>query len=451
MSGLVLLAVTWRLWGAQDSYPQVPAFEMFCAAPHWLDVCLLFGLVLGLLGVAASSYAGRHGAFIGSTTRVATLIALAGLFVLDQHRFQPWAYLLGLLMAVWLVHGDRWRLTWMRWLLISIYVYSAMGKFDVEFLYTVGQQMLRALLNWTPIAFEGLSQGVRLTLVFLFPLAELLIGIGLMLPRIRKYVGIAAIAFHIGLVFVLGPTGLNHRPGVLVWNMQIALQVYWVFVAAIGVHQTNNLLHCSVDAEQSSGIGESTSGKVTLERSGMASPVPCTLPSDTAGEPSLVRKIASGFVHGICGLAIGMPALERIELWDHWPSWALYAPHSSRVRVQMATTQIAELPEALQKLVSQRSPSLEDAALDVWVDVPIDAWSLAVLDTPVYPQSRFQLGVARALMERSTSAWSIRVTVLGIANRFNGERATKVLHEKSEVENYCTRFWLNTRPRRPIR
>ncbi len=135
-------------------------------------------------------------------------------------------------------------------------------------------------------------------------------------------------------------------------------------------------------------------------------------------------------------------------MWDHWPSWALYAPHSSRVRIQIATTEIEELPDTLQKLVQQRAPSLEEG-LDVWADVPIDAWSLAVLDTPIYPQSRFQLGVARALLERSSGAWSMRVTVMGVANRFNGERATKVLNEKSEVEAYCARFWLNTRPRRP--
>ncbi len=234
----MLLAVTWRLWVAQDIYPQVPAFELFCAAPRWLDVCLLFGLVLGLLGSAGSHHAGRYEAYIGATSRVATLIALGGLFLLDQHRFQPWAYLLWLLTAVWLVHGDEWRLRWMRWLLISIYVYSAIGKFDAEFLYTVGQQMLQALLAWTPIAFDGLSQGARLTFVFLFPFVELLIGIGLMVPRTRRYAAIAAIVFHIGLIFVLGPTGLNHRPGVLVWNTQIAVQVYWVFVAANGVRHS---------------------------------------------------------------------------------------------------------------------------------------------------------------------------------------------------------------------
>ncbi len=151
-TSIALIVVTWPLWTPQSVYPQIPAFEALCTAPLWLDWVALTTLLISLLALTLLSK--RHGL---QRTGVAmffavALASLAILFALDQHRFQPWAYELALLCIVALTHSrnldKRNAVKLMRWLLISIYLYSAIGKLDFEFLHTVGQQMLAVVMKF---------------------------------------------------------------------------------------------------------------------------------------------------------------------------------------------------------------------------------------------------------------------------------------------------------------
>jgi hypothetical protein len=82
-----------------------------------------------------------------------------------------------------------------------------------------------------------------------------------------------------------------------------------------------------------------------------------------------------------------------------------------------------------------------------WINVPIDRWSLQSLDTPIYPQARFQLGVARQIVGVVDSEPDIRVILLGCSNRFNGQRSSEVLQDNAQFEKAASQYWLNTRPR----
>ena len=57
----------------------------------------------------------------------------------------------------------------------------------------------------------------------------------------------------------------------------------------------------------------------------------------------------------------------------------------------------------------------------VWLQVPIDVWSLETLDTPIYPQSCFQLGVARHLVSEINYEFQIRITIFGTTDRLTGQ------------------------------
>jgi len=140
-----------------------------------------------------------------------------------------------------------------------------------------------------------------------------------------------------------------------------------------------------------------------------------------------------------------LPITERSGLWDHWPSWALYAPHSSRVQVEVSAAAIERLPENLQKLVSLTSVDTDEMAL--WIRVPIDAWSLETLDTPVYPQARFQLGVAEAIAREVDSDFQVRIKLLGTASRLSGKRYQETFTSLQQLLRACSRYWLNTQPR----
>ena len=407
VSCLALIAATWRLWISQTVFPQVPAFAILCTAPAWLDWICLGCLIVGLGFLAA----GRSG-FLNTTGCLFVLVSLLAFFCLDQHRFQPWAYQLWLFTVIWLCCGLNYRVKLMNWLLVSIYFYSALGKLDFEFLHTVGQQMVGAMANLVGQDSSGISASLKLALVAIFPLIELAIAVGLAWPTSRRVAGIFAIGLHLTLINILGPFGLNHRLGVLIWNAQFVGLAYFLFVAK----------------------------RVSV-------------PESEISERQLGLKIEgwrNGYLQTLCSVLIAfvilMPSTERFGIWDHWPSWALYAPHSSRVVVEVAAPSVRRLPAELVALINRPTPEADE--MPVWVSIPMDIWSLQSLDTPIYPQSRFQLGVARRVASDVGSESEIRVTVLSTANRFTGRRQSTILEGNSEIANAGGNYWFNTTPRR---
>ena len=412
VSCLALIAATWRLWIPQMVFPQVPAFSILCTAPAWLDWICLGCLITGL-GVLASGRSEK----LNTSGCILVLGSLLVFFCLDQHRFQPWAYQLWLFTAIWLCCGVNYRLNWMSWLLVSIYFYSALGKLDFEFLHTVGQQMLGAMANLVGQESSGMSASLKLALVAIFPMIELAIAVGLAVPTSRRVAGVFAIGLHLTLIVILGPLGLNHRLGVLIWNAQFVGQAYFLFVAK----------RISVP---DSGIAKREIAKLQLE-------------------PKIAGWL-KGCLQTLCGaliaLVIVMPSTERFGIWDHWPSWALYAPHSSRVVVEVAAPSVGRLPTELVALINR--PAREADAMPVWVGIPMAAWSLQSLHTPIYPQSRFQLGVARQIASVVDSESEIRVTVLGTSDRFTGRRQSTILEGSSEISDAGGSYWYNTIPRR---
>jgi hypothetical protein len=232
-------------------------------------------------------------------------------------------------------------------------------------------------------------------------------------PKYRRVAGGIAACLHIGLLVVLGPLGLNHRLGVLIWNGQFVMLAYFLFIVT---PNTTAIFHKQdVAPEQISCEGLRY---VTLR--------------DWLGTL-------------LVSIAIVLPVTERFGIWDHWPSWALYAPHSSRVRIELAQPSLDSLPKELVALMNYKSS--DTAELAGWVSIPIDHWSLETLDTPIYPQARFQLGVAKSFASVVHSEFEIQLTVLGTANRIDGRRASKILEGRSECMREGDCYWLNTQPR----
>jgi hypothetical protein len=405
ISALALILATYPLWTPQQIFPQVPAFASLCKSPAWWDWICLSVLIVGLLLSALPYPSGRR-----RLRSFLVLVALTALVCIDQHRFQPWAYQLWLFAAIGL-GCDCKRLILVRWLVVSIYFHSAVGKFDFEFLHSVGQQMLGAMLKFIGQDVSALPDWLRLVLVLTFPVTELAIAVGLAFPKTRRIAGVLAMGLHLMLILTLGPLGLNHRAGVLLWNVQFAVQAYLLFVTEW------NSASNEIVSEQNSAPRKFSQVESCLQAS-------CVL---------------------LVAAAIAMPLTERFGIWDHWPSWALYAPHSSRVRVEVAGEELHRLPRELVALTNRR-PSETDDGPD-WVLIPIELWSLQSLNTPIYPQSRFQLGVARHLAVVLDSDTAIRVTLLGSADRFTGVRKSEAIYGRTELTNSGQIFWLNSCPR----
>ncbi len=399
--GLLLILATWRLWTPQTVYPRVPLIEVAGVLPsacQWAALSIaLFALATVLIFHAQIRDRGRRWLSFAFVASMLVLIAT------DQHRLQPWAYQ----MTIYAVvlgsmrsdrAGRRRGLALLRILTISIYLYSSLGKFDFQFLHSVGQQFLEVTGSFVGIDIQGWPWTARLWAAALFPLIELLLVAALVVPRLRKLGVAVAVTMHASLCFILGPWGLGHEVGVLAWNGFFIAQAVLLFAGS----------------------------EPPAEATGATAPT----------EPAPRHWLATGIV-----LAAGcLPLLEPLGWFDHWPAWGLYSPRNSRAIVEVHRAGIPSLPARLK-------PYLADAGAEAsWVRLEIDAWSLEALAAPIYPQDRFQLGVAASIATQYGLERSIRVRLLGMSNRLNGVRQVKTLTGRQQLVAAAEGFRLNAHP-----
>ncbi|MCG8653321.1 MAG: hypothetical protein MI861_26015 [Pirellulales bacterium] len=384
---MLLIAGTYRLWMPPSAFPQVPLLKM-PDFPGWID-WVPIGLVVPSL-LAVICFPNRRGCW----WIVAGGLGLA--FLIDQHRLQPWAYqsaIYALVLAM--VRHEVWARRLITSIAISVYVYSGLGKLDYQFCHTVGQEIIDVIAR--PLGgLPGLDDSTRLRVACLLPLLEMFFGLCLIVRRLRPYAAVAIIAMHLCLLLVLGPWGLNHSYGVLIWNAALILQAWCLFV-------------------------------IPSRRDRPVEAPPAHLSGTTVG-----RALAAC----LTVIAIVMPLFERRQYWDHWLSWALYSPHSSRVDVELS-------PVAVESLDPSRRQFLEeDHDQDGWQRLSLGRWSLESLGVPIYPQARYQLGLIRQVADDHAWRDSVRVRVGGVADRWTGKRDEQYLIGRSEIEAALDPFWL---------
>mgnify|MGYP003113355745 CR=1 FL=1 len=379
---MLLIIVSYRLWlppsWTQTSYyPAIP----FVALPAWLSdwVSLLLAPILVVMSTIVIV---RRGAFSARVAWSCISLALAAGFLTDQHRLQPWAYQTFLYGWMFVLLPTNMRIDAFRILTISIYLFSSLGKFDYQFLHTVGQEFLATGAKFTHLTIDQWSDRRRLIVVAGFPATELLIAILLMLPPTRRLGGCLAIAMHAGLMVLLSPWGMHHSLGVLVWNAVLAGQAYWLFVRR--PHSNTDTIEMEAAAYRSPGL------------------------------------VVGGM---LVILAVTLPLTERRgrydrDAWhlDHWLSWALYSPHNSRVDVEVYEGVVNSLPAAMQSAVS------EDDDGDSWRKLDLGKLSLACRGVPILPQARYQLQLAIAMAEEFEWTHQIRGVSRSASDRRDGSR-----------------------------
>lgn len=403
LCGLLLLGATNPLWLplASNEFPKIPLLGFAQTWPTLVDTGLAIVLIvcLGVITLLSRSPAAVKG-----------LIVLTGLtlVMLDQQRLQPWMYQLIVFFTVFLIAQKEHALRGLRWLIISVYAYSAIGKLDFQFVHSVGRDFLDAGLGLFGATAEQWSPATVSCVVLMLPALELALAVGLALPKLRRFFAYSACLFHVGLIVIFSPWGLGHSWGVILWNLQFAVQAIVLFGGREGV------------------MPESSESQRDQEK----------------------KSLGTNVAIGLISTCIVLPITERFGIWDHWPSWALYAPHSSRVQVLVAKTALDRLPDSLQ---TQLDNEAEPPATDVetlWVPVPLNAWCLSETMTPIYPQARFGFAVSRYLAEHLDSEFELRVRTLSVSNRLNGKRRSRDYEGKTQLSRGAEAFWLNTEPRR---
>ena len=338
-STLLLVLLTYPLWTTEHHFPRIPLVPLIIpSVVDWLGLALI---VCGAGGLIVGGGAQRSRRFAAGL-----LLCGYGLaFVTDQHRLQPWAWQ-GAIYAVLLCCGDERQTMWgARWLLVSIYAYSALSKIDGLFLEGVAEQFAelvgRPLPRWTTEA-QRFSVG-RLGLAWMLPIGELTAASLLAWFRSRGWGVTLAALMHITLLVWLGPLGLGHSGGVIGWNL--------VSLALLPI-----LFRPSVESWLKDGV-------VIMVRSYRVR----------------VVQVALFFV-------LAWPALEPWGWCDPWLGWAVYVPRFKKLEI--------ETPAGIRDSI--KPPQWQDPEAEL---IDVSHWSLQAVGAPPYPGERFAVGVTLGFLE----------------------------------------------------
>ncbi len=429
--GVWLVTATWPLWNSPGNYPSIPWFRGLLSVPASIDLVLACGLVLSGLAVAwlaARQWGrGRHGSPIGVAGAPESVIAstiwiacLAGSMLLDQQRLQVWAWEFLWLMLFLTVASPRAARRCCRVLVVGIYFYSAVSKFDAGFIQTQGPWLWQGLLRALGVEVSAWGSSSSLGMLT-FPMGELLVAALLGFPRTRRWGVAGAVGMHLTLLLALGPLGREQLPGVLLWNLFFLVSVPLLFWRRGELLEQATLVHGLSGSEAASPQSRRT--RMSVVRDGLAS-------LSLGDRFCLMASV---------GLSL-WPALEGVGLCDHWPAWAVYSSRPEVVVIRIRDEEVSRLPAVLQSHVGPAE------ALSTWRPVSIDQWSFETRRCPIYPQRRYRLAVARHLEE--TYGVTLRVPEQLMPDRWTGQRQAR---EIEDMAAECDRlFWFNTRARKPI-
>lgn len=400
VAGLALFGATWKLWTPQTEFPQVPLLGRAGSLPVFWD-WTASGILLGSLATAAWNPISRR-------SWLAFSVSLGVLMLLDQHRLQPWAWQL-LLMAIWWNSTSERRHSNLPCiaLTISIYFWSAVSKLDAGFAASHGQTLIAAMFRSVGINAVNWPASVKSWLAFSLPVGELLVAVGLSWSRTRQAALIAATALHVGLILALGPLGLGHRPGVLLWNL-----------AFIG----HDWLLFGGRACRTCSATQSVSERMTA---------PTRLDAAPSGQrDSKLTTMKLAIRVSLLVFVCVWPMTEHWGLCDRWLAWSVYSSRSERVSVLFNDDGLRRLPESARRCV-------------VDGELPLDRWSLTALDVPIYPQLRFQFGVVEWLRQCCGDDNLVEVIVQHSQAAERGIERLAV----GQLDERRRTFWINTQPR----
>jgi hypothetical protein len=359
------------IWLKRQFFTPMPINDAIRPLPPPLDLMLL-GTLLVLL--AAVVVAKRPRPFILAWT---LLFALRTFW--DQATWQPFFLMYAFLLFTIAFAGwdgqprdrplDTAVLNTCRFIVIAIYVWSGLSKLSFGFVHFVLPDLLRAAgitLPATLITRGGL----------LFPLGEIAIGLGLLVPRTRTLCLAPAIFMHAFILLAIGPFGQNYNVVVWPWNMAMIAMLLVLFRNAHGV-----------------------GGRAIVFNRGFA------------------PHVAAVALFGV------LPGFSYLGLWPTYLSFRLYSDQYHWATISMTPSVRLKLPPSIQAEVAIVAADGYDGHLNVTY------WSEHELGAIIPPEPRVFREVARRLCTLADHPRDVRLIVTAPLDRWTGE--------SSATTQYC--------------
>ena len=346
----VLILATFPLWRGTSAFPQIP---LLMALPTAISLVATVGVMTACAAIAWLPFQDRSQLITKAS--ITALLCSIILVVSNQHRLQSWHWLT-MLNLTWLIVLPRKDLLLaMRHTVAAVYVCSALSRISLTPELGVSGIIVRQLLElagqsgWEKPAVQIAD------LCHLMTLGEFLIGLLLVSPKTQHWGAPGAVLLHSSLLLALGPLGLNHHAGVLLWNLCFLCLVPILFPISRIVENV-----------------------------------------DSAYRPRRRVVLVATWLFPLSGL-FGMA--------DNWPSWQLY---SSRPETWILSVHEADrklLPDTVQSFIADPAP------LSEWCVIKLDRWSLEQTRSPMYPEDRFQRAVIQSLLAQVPESLRFRVDI----------------------------------------
>jgi hypothetical protein len=349
----VLLAPS--LFLARRVYPRVPVLDGWPLLHVPLDMIVLGALLAALCAVALTPRP-RWWA------RAATLLALI-LAAEDQSRWQPWFYqYTAMLAALALARDPGDTVTAWRTVLVGLYFWSGIQKLNATFMTHVFPWLVQPLVDVLPSGLHAMLGGWMVV-----PVMEIMVAVGLLVPRLRKAAVVGAITTHVVVLGLLGPLALWTNAVVWPWNAAMIVLVALLFWN-------------SADA-----------------------PAPRVL---------VPRRLGA---HAAALLLFGiLPALSFSGRWDAYLSGALYSGNVKVGALSVTDRVAARLPDTVRRHVVSKGTGAN--MLDIW------EWSMGELGVPSYPEDRVFRAVARHVCRLADQPADVVLVVFGHPGMLTGQR-----------------------------
>jgi len=325
------------LWGTVREYPTAPALPL-PAFPEALSPWML-PLLLALLVLA----------LVPRRWTPLPFIAVAATLVLwDQTRAQPWLYQGVLFLGAFAFAGRPRSVCQL--VLVAPYFWSGVSKLNPDFGPAVLPWALKSVSASPSVPAEWLAPlGMMLGVV------EALVGVALLLPRVRRPAAVAAALMHGLLLLAIGPLGQDWNHVVWPWNLALGMLVLLLFW--------------------------------------------------DDGRPARTIVWSGGWYHRALVVLLGLlPALHPAGLWDAYPSFSLYSLNVDEAWLAAERAAVATLgPEAR---------AVAETGTEGRLIVRFIPWAMRDVRTPSYPERRAYVAAFRVLCARATSPADLRLIVV---------------------------------------
>lgn len=164
------------------------------------------------------------------------------LLVMDNvNRFQPWLFMHIITLSV-VVYCRKYAMNMLRLFLVALYLWSGFNKFNLNFAWEVFPYFMKAfglneLFYLPPDEIGKYAMPIINHLAWIVPVTEVLIGAGLIIPRLTKTALWLGVLLHLTVLFILGPFGLNWNEVVWSWNVEFIVLLFLLFGNRILVYE----------------------------------------------------------------------------------------------------------------------------------------------------------------------------------------------------------------------